>query len=82
MKLSPLLLLLQVDVESRRAVVHITSPNIPENLIPLDQPVNTDVHFQLHYTDKKDGTYKIVYEGDATTIKMQDLKPATQYFVR
>ena len=75
-------LLRQVDVESRRSVVHITSPDIPDNLIPLDQPVNTDVQFQLQYTDRKDGSYKVVYEGDATTIKMQDLKPAAQYFVR
>lgn len=71
-----------MEIESRRAIVHITAPDIPDNIIPLDQPVNTDVQFQLHYTDKKDGPYKIVYEGDATTIKIQDLKPATEYFVR
>lgn len=60
--------------------MHITPPIIPEAL--LDPSMNYEVQFQLQYTDKKDGQYKIVYEGDATTIKMQDLKPGNEYYIR
>lgn len=72
----------QVKVESRRAVIHITAPDIPDSLLSSDEAVCPEIQFQLQYTDKKDGPYKVVYEGDATTIEMQDLKPATGYYVR
>lgn len=69
-------------MDSRSADVHITSPNIPDNLMPLDGPINNEIYFELQYTEKKEGPYKQLYRGDATTIKMQDLKPAHEYYIR
>ncbi|XP_067948036.1 fibronectin type-III domain-containing protein 3a-like isoform X2 [Watersipora subatra] len=70
------------QVLSRVAAVQIITPDIPDNLIPLEQPINTCLQFQLQYADRKDSQYTTVYEGDATTITVKDLKPATEYYVR
>lgn len=61
--------------------MHINPPNIPDTLLE-QHSVNNDVQFQLQYTDRKEGHFKTVYEGDATTIKMEDLKPAYEYYIR
>lgn len=70
-------------MESRSAIIHILAPEIPESVLLLpDQTANAEVQFQLNLKEKKETHYMKLYEGDATTITMRDLKPATEYNIK
>lgn len=70
-----------METEARSAITRITAPEIPENLLPVGQSMNAEVQYKLYLQENKKQRL-LLYEGDATSITMTDLRPATDYSVQ
>jgi len=70
------------DIEARCALIQLSPPPLSSSSeveVTADQ---SEFQYELQLSERNDSNYSVMYSGDASEIKLRDLKPATEYFVR